>query len=97
MESISDIKEQDQLSALLEQIREWGQVPDNCDDLNIKRNLLLSVVQHLKCTDKEGNMDLALVMIKENKWRLENFISTRHPERLFEAKNSEFQSISYQN
>ena len=71
MESISDIKEQDQLSALLEQIREWGQILDKCDDLNIKRNLLLSVVQHIKCTDKEGNMDLSLVMIKGNKWRRE--------------------------
>ena len=34
------------------------------------RNILLAIVQYVKCTDKEGGVELGIVMNRNNKWRL---------------------------
>lgn len=65
----------DDLPALLQAIRTWADLLESSDaddpdaDYLIKRNILLAIVQYVKCTDNDGGVELGIVMNRYNKWR----------------------------
>ena len=71
LNDLAAIHGEDELPAILDQIKDWAEVLEHADDWQTKRNLLLMVVKYVKCLDDDGGMELSLVMTKGNKWRRE--------------------------
>jgi len=69
LNDLAAIHSEDELPAILQQIKEWADLLERSDDWQTKRNLLLTVVKYVKCLDEDGGMELSLVMTKGNKWR----------------------------
>ena len=64
----------DNLSELRQSIRTWADLLESSDsdpdaDYLTKRNILLAIVQYVKCTDNDGGVELGIVMNRNNKWR----------------------------
>ena len=77
LNDLAAIRGEDELPAILQQIKEWADLLERADDWQTKRNLLLTVVKYVKCLDEDGAMELLQVMTKGNKRRRAR--KTRYP------------------
>ena len=74
----------DDLPALLQSIRTLADLLESSDaddpeaDYLTKRNILLAIVQYVKCTDNDGGVELGIVMNRNNKWRRERDSNPRY-------------------
>ena len=71
VDDLAGVKANADLPDLLQELRRWADLLDRAgDDFNIKRNLILGIVKNVRCIDREGHIEIA-VMTKGKKWRPE--------------------------
>ena len=71
VDELAGIKANADLPDLLKEMRRWVDLRDRAgDDFTLKRNLILAIVKNVRCIDREGHIEIA-VMTKGKKWRRE--------------------------
>lgn len=71
VDDLADVKANADLPDLLQELRRWADLLDRAgDDFTLKRNLILGIVKNVRCIDREGHIEIA-VMTKGKKWRSE--------------------------